>query len=479
MISLRKTANWLASPKLAAVLLVVVGIWSFLGTLVPQGVATDSKVVAWGIAHPALQPLVSALGFHQTFASPAFAVLMLLLAASTAVCSWRRTKVALRRHGLLRGISDADAHKLVEHPTFTVTASAESSGDPVELASEALRRMGLKLHRRQGLTIATSRPWVVFGSPVFHWALLLLILAILGGRLYRAEGLIGVPEGDSRPLAEKSFGLLDKGPFYRFAEEPLLFRVDKMNLSYPVDGIDRGPAPTVSVVRPDGSIAANQVVYPNNSLRYGSLVVYPSEIGLSPGFALVSPDGAETARTNLVVDFDEAAPSGTGAAEFTLTANDPEASIVGTVTVPLQKLPDGKFAQLAPNPPRATFTLRPISGGAPVAEGTLDVGEELPLPDGSRLRLLGVGYYARLSVVDDSSIPLIYALLLIGLVGLSISVLGRQSLAVVTAAEGPDGSTSVAVWFRDWRANAVRSAQAEQAVREALQPDGSGGVAGD
>jgi hypothetical protein len=137
---------------------------------------------------------------------------------------------------------------------------------------------------------------------------------------------------------------------------------------------------------------------------------------------------------------------------------------------------DRVFAQELPADAKAAFVVRPANGGPPVASGTLSAGEELPLPDGSRLRLLGVGYYARLSVVDDPSIPLVYALLFVALAGMCVSILGRQSLAVVGVVESETGRRTVSVWFRDWRANKIRALQAEEAVREALTtPRGKNG----
>ncbi|MEI8083463.1 MAG: cytochrome c biogenesis protein ResB, partial [Actinomycetes bacterium] len=171
---LRRLANWLASPKLAAILLLVLGVWSFLGTLVPQGDPTDPKVAAWAMAHAGTEPIISALGFHKAFSSPAFVLVVLLLAASTGVCSWRRTKVALRRYKLLGHVSDAEALKLVARPTFRVPVAAEATGEATGAAAGALGESGMRVSEREGFSVAASQPWVVFGSPVFHWALLLL-----------------------------------------------------------------------------------------------------------------------------------------------------------------------------------------------------------------------------------------------------------------------------------------------------------------
>jgi cytochrome c biogenesis protein ResB len=466
----RKFSSWLASPRVAAILLLVVGVWSFVGTLVPQGDADTPTVQAWAAANPTAEAFAAPLGLHGAFSSLPFVLVLLLLAASTMVCAWRRTKVASHRSRLLRDISDQDAKQLAQRPTFTVELPEQGAEKPLTTASEALGSMGLIVEERDGVVVAVSRPWAVFASPVFHWALFALILVMFMVQMTRAEGLIGVPVQDARPLAAESFGRLDRGFFYGFKRFPLRIRVDEVHREYIIDGLDRGPAPAVSILRPDGSVAASQVVYPNRPMRYGSLMIHPGEIGLSPGFAIVSKEGTEGARINLIVDLDEGTASGTTAAEFTLTA--PVAggqSILGSVTVPVKQA-EGTAEASDSADPKATFVLRPEGGGLVIAEKTLSVGEEIDLPDGSKLRLLGVNNYARLSVVDDPSIPLVYALLAIALVAVSASILGRQSLATVVVSRHDDGTRTVDVWFRDWRANKVRTEQAQEALREALTP---------
>lgn len=466
--AMRRITSWLASPRLAVLLLLALGAWSFVGTLAPQGSLSSPKVIAWASTHPMAEPVVALLGLHQAFSSPIFIAMVLLLTASTIVCAWRRTKVAIRRHRLLRDMSAEDARTLVGRPTFSVMVASDESDEPFSRVSEALRTMGLRTRDSDGMVIAASRTWSVYASPVFHWALVGFILVMFVVQLTRAEGLMGVPVRASKPLVAESFGVLDQGAFHRFDQSPHLIRVDKLDLKYVIDGIDRGPAPTVSVLRPDGSVTASQVVYPNNPMRYGPLMIHTSETGLAPRFAVVSKDGVETSRANFIVDYDAQSPSGTTAAEFTITPTDPgEAQVLASVTVPLRKQPG---VQTRPGVPRATVVLRAQGQESTIASQTLYVGDEVKLPDGSALRLLGVGYYARLSVVDDPSIPLVYALLIIALVAVSVSILGRQSLAVAVVREHEDGARSVDVWFRDWRANKFRAEQAQEVVRDALTP---------
>jgi len=448
-------------------LLLVVGIWSFIGTIVPQGDAQSAVVAEWAAAHPLAEAFANAFSLHQAFSSPIFVVMMLLLAASTMVCAWRRTKVAVHRSRLLRAISDDDARQLSARPTFGIEVPSADEADSTAAVADAFRGIGLRVRRADGMVVGVSRPWAVFASPVFHWALFALILVMFVVQLTRAEGLMGVPVKDSRPLAAESFGLLNRGALYSFKQTPIAIRVDRINREYVIDDIDRGPAPAVSILLPDGSVAATQVVYPNNPMRFGSLLIHTGEIGLSPGFALVSKDGVAAERVNLLVDYDESAPSGTTSAEFTLNAvAADQPAISGSVTV-LAKQSEGSAESSASAGPRVRFVLS-SDGGESVADKTLLVGEEIELPDGAKLRLLGVESYARLSVVDDPSIPLVYALLVVALIAVTVSILGRQSLAVAAVRVDEAGARRVDVWFRDWRANKIRTEQAEEAVRDAL-----------
>jgi hypothetical protein len=89
------------------------------------------------------------------------------------------------------------------------------------------------------------------------------------------------------------------------------------------------------------------------------------------------------------------------------------------------------------------------------------------LPDGSRLRLDSVGYYARLQVVDDGSIPLLYLGLIVAVFGLTIAVVARQQIILATVVEGPDG-TRLAVTVRLWRNAPSSRSEIEAELTRAL-----------
>ncbi len=88
--------------------------------------------------------------------------------------------------------------------------------------------------------------------------------------------------------------------------------------------------------------------------------------------------------------------------------------------------------------------------GAEVASGRVGLNQGVGLPDGSTVRFVGIDHYARLSVVDDWTVPLLYIVLLIAVLGVTVALLGRQRLIVVAAHESESG-TVVSVTLRAWR----------------------------
>jgi hypothetical protein len=92
------------------------------------------------------------------------------------------------------------------------------------------------------------------------------------------------------------------------------------------------------------------------------------------------------------------------------------------------------------------------------------------LPDGSQLRLLGVTYYARLSVVDDPTVPVIYFALILGLIAVSVALLARQRVVVVSFAEAADARL-LDVTARLWRNAGVTSAEIKSAIEDSVADD--------
>ena len=460
-----KIVRWLASPRLAFALLLVIAALTFLATLVPQGGPSETKVAMWAVAHPFAGPLVRAFGFHAAYTSPVFLACVSLLAASTTVCSWRRTKVAMRRLALVRKMTRDQAVELAARPSFCVAAPM---GGQAALETTAAALQGRRARVTQGDGFAGGGASVVgiVGSPVFHWALVLLFVVLAWGQLTRAEGLMGVGEGEVKPNAPAGYGVLNAGALYRWGSTQPSIGVERLRLENVVDGIDRGPTPTVVLYGANGEVLARGDAYPNHPLRYRSYTVHANDYGLSAVLSLTSPSGQPLGKANVLVDFSDTAPGGTAPGEFSLTDSSGSASIVATVTVPLDRVSAG-YSRTLPRNPEAIVSLSDTAGTALTDQETLSVGQSMTLPDGATLRLDAIRYYARLSVVDDSSLPLVFAVMLVALGGLACSLLGSKYAVAIVAAEDDSGAR-LDVWYRDWRGGASGRIAFEALVRDAV-----------
>jgi hypothetical protein len=94
-------------------------------------------------------------------------------------------------------------------------------------------------------------------------------------------------------------------------------------------------------------------------------------------------------------------------------------------------------------------------------------GADVPLPVGGSLRLISIGGYARLSIVDDPTVPLMYAVLVIALIGLATAVFARQQYVVAVVVDGPDGA-KVLLSARFWRNASTTREKVVGALTKAL-----------
>ncbi len=463
----RGTVKFLGSAGLALGLLVFLGAWSAVATMIPQTATSSQQVAAWASARPSLEPVVGALGLHQAFTAPIFIFCVLVLALSTAVCAWRRTRVAIARARLLRKAARADEAAIVARHDLTIACDpALDHSHVLSIAADTLAGLGLRPHRRGECVRSVSPTWSVWGSPIFHWALVAFALVILLGNLQRSEGLMGVAIGQTKPDVPASYGVLSAGPLHNWSAQPRSFRIDSFTPDFHIGNLDYGPAPTVSVLDGSGRVTKTQLVYPNVPLQIGSLTVHAPAFGLAATLSIVGTAGAEEARGVQLIDFSSGAAGGTTPAAYLIVADhagNPELKVFATV--PLDRS-GGQYVQALPSEPTARVTITTLDGQT-VLDRVVKPGADVALPVGGSLRLVSIGWYARLSVVDDPTVPLIYVVLTFALIGLAVAVFARQQYVVAVVMEGPDG-TKLALSARLWRNTSSTRETIVGALTEAL-----------
>lgn len=463
----KKTVSFLGSAVFATSLLGVIAAWAVLGTVVPQASITENKVPAWAAAHPVLEPVARALGLHQAFTAPFFVAAVVLLGVSTAICAWRRTKVAITRARVLRDAARSDSASIKRHHDIEVACDPSlTTAEALDISAETLQRLGARAARDADVVRDVSPWWTVAGSPVFHWALLAMIVVILVGNLLRAEGLMGLAVGQSKADAAASYGVVHTGPLHSWHSVSRIIRLDGFEPDYQTGGIDRGPTPSVSVLDSKGSVLKAQRVYPNHTLKTGSLTIYPSDYGLAGWLTMQPAAGAKASAGVVLMDFSSETTEGTAPLDV---INDTDSSNSTPyriyVSVPLDRTAAGPVNRL-PAQPVARVIVTDTSSHI-VYSAFVHPKEQVTLPSGSTLRLDNITYYARLQVVDDWSVALFYAGLVVALVGLAIATLTRQQVVLATFVESGDGPT-VVVSLRLWRNSSTSRSEIEAELGRAL-----------
>jgi len=404
---------------------------------------------------------------HNAFAAPLFVVGVFLLAVSTTLCAWQRTKGAVTKSRILRDAAEVDAQALAEgHDLEVACDSALGESAILTIASGTFAHVGIKSTRQDNVIRSVSHVWSVWGSPVFHWALLALVVVLAFGNMQRASGQMGVAVGESKKDEPASYGILSAGPLHSWSGTRRSIRVDAFDLNYKTGGVDRGPTPTVSVIDTQGKVIKSQRVYPNNTLKTGSLTIYPSDFGLSATISRVNTSGVETGRASRLIDFAEETTQGTRPVGY-LTVNDDAGnpSLKLFITVPLDRTGNVGLKRV-PAEPKARVLVTSMDN-KPVLDRVLRPGEELKLPVAGALRLVDVGYYSRLQLVDDASVPFLYATLIVAGLGLGIATLARQQIVLATVVDTPHGP-KLAVRMRLWRNVASSRSEIQSELTKAL-----------
>jgi cytochrome c biogenesis protein ResB len=463
----RAAVRFLKSAGLVSGLLAFIGAWSILATFVPQGDVSASGVAAWAKAHGMLEPVVNSIGLHHAFTAYIFLAAVAALALSTALCSWQRTRVAIERTRTMLGFARADERSIAEKHELEIACDPGLSGSEVlPRAAEALARVRINVKQRNGVLAAVSSPLSVWGSPIFHWALLALMGVILVGNLQRSDGLMALAVGQTKADAPASYGVLTTGPLHDWGRVHRSFRLDAFEPDFRSGGIDRGAVPTVSVLDGSGRVIKTQRVYPNNMLHSGSVSINAPACGLAATLSLIDANGVELGRSIEPVDFSQTATDGT--TPVALLGIYDKAGVARwqvRVTVPLSGT-RGHFNEWLPTDPTARLVVSSADGAQPI-NSVLRPGQDVALPGGGRLRLVGIGWYSRLSIVDDWTTPYIYAAMGVAMLGLAITVLLRQQVLLATVVTGSDGS-KLAVTMRLWRNTSTNRAEIERVLSEAL-----------
>lgn len=474
---MRRIIDAVASPKLALGLLLFTGAWSAVATSVPQGSASALAVVAWKTAHPALEPFAAFIGLHAAFTAPAFLIAMGLLVLSTAACAGRRTRVAWAQGRSLAKARLTELPDLVAAADLSVPVPAGAAeGEVLAAVADVFSEYGIRVKPARGMLSAVSPRAAVWGSAVFHWALVALFATIAVGQMVRSEGVMRLAVTMAKSDEPASYQAVTSGPWHDWTSEHRIIRLDALDPDVVLGGVNRGAVPTVSLVDSSGVAVVTQRVYANNMLHDGAVAISAPGVGLAVWFQALDASGSVVATMAQPVEFSQDTSGGTQPSVALVSRDAQGVSTMQVfVSVPLDRS-GGAYNESIPQQRTVRVVVRSGSG-AVLDDRLLRADETMTLPGGGGFRFLGLGWSARLSVVDDPSIPFVYATMILALLGLAMSLVFQQRI-VLAGVAGTGTARTLVARVRLWRNVAGGAAEMRAALEHEIGGLGRADVRG-
>jgi cytochrome c biogenesis protein ResB len=391
----------------------------------------------------------------QVFDSPLFYVLSGFLALSTATCAWERTRFAIRNLRT-RSASRAFIERLATSPPHVVPVIDRAS--VVSDVTTALSKHRIRTRREGDLLLGVRGRSGPVASAVFHWCLALLFVAIVFGQLTRADGVMDVVVGTSLPDVADSYAFMDAGPWHGAMSADSI-GVSSLESSLVVEGLERGVTPYVEVRSLDGAQRAAGHVYANSPLRYGSTLIHRAGHGFLALVRIGSGQGAYRQVVRLDVDRADST-----VVPFGMTVGDASG-------VPLADVEFDVDKDEADSLEAESLVVRYGAPGGRLQEGdvrttVLRIGEAVEVGNGVVLVLEDVSAFARLNVVDDQSVMLIYGLFVLLAGSLGVAIFVSPFSIWVLLAEDDEGCATLKIVTRAGKGDLGVADRVLRSIRE-------------
>ncbi|WP_181783961.1 cytochrome c biogenesis protein ResB [Pseudonocardia pini] len=474
--ALRNAWRGLTSMRTALVLLFLLALASLPGALLPQRSLNPQLVDQYFADYPRLAPLLERVGAFEVFATPWFAAIYLLLMISLVGCLTPRSSDywrAMRQRPVAvpRALS-----RMPHHAVDVVEGTPEQVLDRVDGRLKGWRRT------RTEQAISAEKGYLrETGNLVFHMSIVGLLVAMAVGKLFGYEGQVIVLANGSQFCNTSILGYDSFRPGLQVDGTelaPFCIRVDSFAADYLDNGqpeqyrAQLGYQTADQVESGDTSTWQPYELAVNHPLRVDDERVYLLNHGYAPRFTVTWPDGqqrtgeiqwqpvdtttylsqgatkferpgiadaAERQRSSIAVT-GLFAPTSSGGQVVTSTFPDllaPEAAI--DVMRGDLGLDDGRGQSIF------SIDQSKVDSGelVRVARENMVPGQSITLDDGTQIRFDAVTQWVALQVSHDpgQEAVLVFALLMLGGLGLSLSVKRRRFWVRVTP-EG-DGRSRV------------------------------------
>src|SRR4051795_10805782 len=270
----------LRSMRTAIILLLMLAAAAVVGSLIPQTPNSPQRVAAYQVDHPFWAKLFQAAGFFDVFGSWWFALITTLLFVSLVACLIPRSR-AMIRTARARPIH---ARELDAFPSFAERTVALAPDAAARGAAVALRRKHyrVELDETAGSVAAEKGALREIGSLAFHWAFLLLLIAVIVGRGTGYVGHATIVEGEGWTDARFNYsGDLRTGRFFNGGFSGTQIHVQDFRDDFRTSGIPMDFSSQLTLSAPDGSTEQADVRI-NHPVVFNGVRIYQFGFGWAP-----------------------------------------------------------------------------------------------------------------------------------------------------------------------------------------------------
>ncbi len=189
----------LTSVKLAIGLIIVLALFSILGTLVPQGQPDLRYLNQYG---PTGYKLIKFFSIDRLFHTWYYLGLLALLGINTLACLTKRFRLSLQLLRQPRRQSPAQILRLENSVELAISGKPTAA---LERVADVLRKRGYRVTRTGSQLYAHKNLIGRLGVDLFHASLLLLLLGALAGGLFGFEGFIQGHKGEVLDVPNADF----------------------------------------------------------------------------------------------------------------------------------------------------------------------------------------------------------------------------------------------------------------------------------
>jgi|GEM_PF-2269805 len=405
----KQITTFFKSRKLAIILIVLIILFSILGTYIPQESQIKPEVFnTWEKTHPGEAQIYDFLGFTHIYSSFVFISIAALLFINTLFCTTGMFSNSMRRSGAVLQFQKKAFIASLEKNTVIKTEKNEM--DAISSARSVLLSNGYRVSNNNNLIFAEKNRIGVLGTPFFHVCVLFLMLAAVYGSTGRMEGDMRLIEGQTLSEDHGNYIFINEGPFFHENHQKFDISLEKFYADYTDEtGLLRGPAGKLAIIE-NGEKKKTDIVYSNHQMSYKGYTFLGNVYGLAPLLILRNPDGSVYSGSYITAtDQDE---SKRYVSYFDLGNTGLEAGLIVYMTAPLtSQITESEVLQ------EPILFLKIFQKGTEIYNGTMHLNDTVQIGD-KTLGFYDIKYWSNFYVVKDDSVTLI--LLGFGLMTLSI-----------------------------------------------------------